>query len=134
MGGPGSGRTKKASEEITIDQGLEILKQLRESLQGKKDLAYKTRVLADPPNIKTMTRLSGGEISFSSLAYWIVTVKPWGSMFNGLQRLAKERAEFNISKGGDGRREVIEFTGTIQASQLAKRVGIQISEPGEAKE
>lgn len=96
-------------------------------IKGRKDVKTRVSVLANPENLKTMSILTRSEAEFVSEAYWVSGVSKWGAMFKGLEKLAKEKLETNISIGGEGREQAIRFMGALSETKFLSKLGVDIS-------
>jgi len=101
-------------------------------LRVAKGVKQRVAVLANPENLKTMSILRPSEAEFVAEAYFLSGVKEWGGIFKGLESLAHEKLQSNISVGGQGREQSIRFVGALSESKIWRKLGINLR--GEEKE
>lgn len=107
---------------------LERFKQFIDTVRGHKDVKSRVAVLANPDNLTTMSILSKEEAHFLSVSHFLTNSPHWGLMFEPMLEFAQSRLEPNISVGGKGRDQTIQFVAAIsEAKALQKIEGKRLS-------
>ena len=102
--------------------GLEKLKELIDIVKGRKDIRHRLEVLTNPRNLDTMSVLSKEEAHFLGVTNWLVKRPKWGLMFMGLNEIAQSMREPNISIGGGGRKDSIEFVRALNEAKILAKI------------
>jgi hypothetical protein len=115
---------------VKEQSNLDKLRELLDTLRGKKDVKTRLAVLTNPENLDTMSVLSKEQAHFLGETNWLVN-QSWGKMFMPMNELAQSWREPNISINGRGREDSIEFMRAInEAKVLSKLEG----KKGESKD
>jgi len=115
-----------AEEEKKLEKEPDSLAKFERFLniaRGKVDIKYRLRLLLDPDNIKTTTRLSRSQVDFAFLCDF-TAAKFEEEGFGGLSEFATEFRLSNISLEGKGRTEAIQYEGAIGESKLLQKLNI----------
>lgn len=123
-------------EKAEIQEGEDPLTKFERFLniaRGKVDIKYRLRLLLEPDNIKTTTRLNRGQVDFCFLCDFSGANFPEAG-FGGLPDFATEFRLSNISFEGKGRTEAIQYEGAIGESRLLQRLNIFKTEETRGKE
>ena len=105
---------------------MEKLRELIDVVRGHKDVKSRLSVLTNPENLDTMTVLSKEEAHFLAVTNWLVKVPEWGDMFTPMNEFAQSLREPNISVGGRGRQDSIDFVRAFNEARAIKKLGDKI--------
>lgn len=105
---------------------LEKLREIVDTVKGRKEIKTRVAVLANPDNLKTMSILKRNQVDFVVDAYWLAKEFPF---FKPMRDYADEILETNCSIEGKRSEQVISF---VQAFILNKLGEIRLK--GEQKE
>lgn len=105
------------------EKALKIFETFLNIARGKVDIKYRLRLLLEPDNIKTTTRLTHSQVDFVSLCFFMAD-KFKDEGFGGLADFATEFCLTNISLHGLGREEAIAYEGAIGEGKLLSRLNI----------
>lgn len=118
------------TEELVSEEELNLVRKLIDMFKGKIEIGNRLRPLLNPENLQTTTRLSESEVSFVADAHWLAN--QW-KVFEPLRDLANEICETNISAGGKGRQEAINFVSALTEGKLLKSLMFSAEMPGKGK-
>lgn len=105
-----------------MKENFEKLKQLVDIARGHKDVKSRVAVLANPENPLTMSILSKEEAHFISVTDFITQSKHWGGMFQPMHEFASSRLSPNISIGGKGREQTIQFVAAMSEAKALQKL------------
>lgn len=114
------------------EKALELFEKFLNIARGKVDIKYRLRLLLEPDNIRTTTRLTHSQVDFMSLCFF-VSDKFKDEGFGGLEDYAREFAQANISLHGLGREEAIQYESAIGESKLLSKLNIFGSQESKGK-
>lgn len=106
-----------------VEKDLSFFERFLNIVRGKVDAKYRLRLLLEPDNILTTTRLTRGERDFVVICNF-ASKNFKESGFGGLADFSKELCMANISLDGLGRREAIEYEGAISEAKLLKGLNL----------
>lgn len=112
------------------DKALSLFEKFLNIARGKVDIKHRLRLLLQPDNILTTTRLTRSQVDYMSLSFFVAREFPEEG-FEPLERLATLFGHSAISYDGLGRTEAIQYEGAISESKLLK--GLNIFGTQEAK-
>lgn len=127
-------KAKQAVKEFSeqeFNKFLSYFEKFLNIVRGKVDVKYRLRLLLDPDNIKTSTRLTKGQIDFCSISSFIADYYP---EFEPLKEYAKDHfALWVISQEGLGREEAIKYESAISESKLLQKMSLFGTQEATAK-
>lgn len=106
-----------------IERDLSYFERFLNIVRGKVDAKYRLRLLLEPDNVRTTTRLTRGERDFVTLSDFVADKFPEEG-FGGLKDFATILCYTNISLEGLGRAEAIQYEGAISESKLLSKLNI----------
>lgn len=115
-------------ENKTWKNRLERFKTFVDTVRGHKDVKSRVAVIANPEKLTTMSILSKEEAHFIAVSDFLVESKHWGLMFEPMRQFAYSRLEPNISVGGKGREQTIQFVAAINESKALEKLEKKIKE------
>lgn len=105
------------------EKALALFEKFLNIARGKVDIKHRLRLLLEPDNILTTTRLTRSQIEYVSLSHFVAEEFAEEG-FEPLKREANIFCHANISFDGLGREEAIRYEGAIGESRLVKGLNI----------
>lgn len=123
----------KARKKVkqTFQENLKRFEDFLNVVRGKIDIKSRLKLLQDPDNIRTSTRLTAGQIDAASTSFFVAK---HFSQFTPLKEFFEEFCHFAISKNGLGREESIRYMSALSESKLLKSLGIFKTEQAKEKD
>ena len=116
--------------EMITEEELNLIRKLLDIFRGKIEIGNRLRPLLNPENLQTTTRLTETEADFVADAHWLAN--QW-KVFEPLRDLANEICETNISEGGKGRQEAINFVSALTEGKLLKGLTLSAEMPKKSR-
>lgn len=117
--------------EENLEKDLSYFEKFLNIVRGKVSAKHRLRLLLEPDNLRTTTRLTRGERDFVAVSDFVAKKFPEEG-FKGLKDFATNICEDNISLNGLGRTEAIQYEGAISESKLLSKLNIFKTEEAKA--
>lgn len=119
----------KKEESEQFSEKMNRLQALFNTIKGKTtDVKSRVRLILDPDNIQTSTRLNSSQVDFVSLSFFLAERFP---EFVPLREYAEHFMKTNISLRGGGVENVIRLMGALGETKLLSNLGITKSAESE---